>query len=243
MSKAQHPVLKPVGEDALLVEFEPEICPEVNHRVRQLTFAIEQAALPAVEEVVPAYRSLMVYFNADKMKLLDLQTAIEACEQRSEIAQLPAPRLFRIPTVYGGEFGPDMRWVAETTNCTPDEVVELFSSQQYPVYCLGFLCSLPYLGGIPERLHVPRRTSPRTNVPAGSVGIAGGQAVVLPIEMPSGFHYLGRTFIELYDPARMPPTAIRPGDLVEFPAVSADEVKQAAGHWLGDYIVGSSQNH
>jgi KipI family sensor histidine kinase inhibitor len=236
MAESQYPLLKPVGEDALLVEFEPEIGLEVNRKVRQLAFALEKAALPGISEIIPAYRSLIVYFDPSRLELTDLHSSVETSLKGAEPAELPAARLFRVPTVYGGEHGPDLPHVAATANTTPENVVEQFAKLQYPVYFLGFLCSLPYLGGVPELLHLPRRAAPRTRVPAGSVGIAGGQAVVLPTEMPSGFHYIGRTPVAFYDPARMPPTTIRPGDLVEFPAVKAAEAQQWSGRWLGDCL-------
>ncbi|MCC7086648.1 MAG: 5-oxoprolinase subunit PxpB [Pirellulales bacterium] len=232
MTETQIPTLKPVGENALLVEFEPEISVEVNLRVRRLVFALEQAKLPGVAEIIPAYRSLIVYFDVKRSDLSDLMSAVHSCQFDAQAIELPQPRLFQIPTVYGGKDGPDLWQVATEVQRSPDDVVTLFSTRKYPVYCLGFLCSLPYLGGVPRPLNVPRRSTPRMRVPAGSVGIAGRQAVVLPIEMPSGFHYLGRTRMSIYDPARIPPTAIRPGDLVEFPAVSGDEAEQWSGRWL-----------
>jgi inhibitor of KinA len=236
MAVSQYPLLKPVGEDALLVEFEPVISLEVNLRVRQLAFTLEEASLPGISEIIPAYRSLIVYFDPSRLKLTSLRSSVEATLNEARSVELSAPRLFRVPTVYGGEHGPDLQHVAATTNTTPENVIEQFAKQQYSVYCLGFLCALPYLGGVPESLTLPRRAQPRTRVPAGSVGIAGGQVVVLPTEMPSGFHYIGRAAVTFYDPARMPPTAIRPGDLVEFPAVTEAEALQWSGRWLGDCL-------
>lgn len=237
MAEVHYPVFKAVGEDALLVELEPEISLEVNRRVRQLALAIEQARVPGVGEVIPAYRSLMVYFDPAQCRLAELEAVVVNCELAAERGEATQPRLFRIPTVYGGTHGPDLEHIAATANCTAAEVIERFASQRYSVYCLGFLCSLAYLGGVPPSIQLPRRTTPRTLVAAGSVGIAGGQAVVLPIDMPSGFHYLGRTQVTMYDPARMPPTAIRPGDVVEFPAVTEEESKHWSGCWLGDCLV------
>ncbi len=237
MSSAPYPVLTPVGEGALLVEYEPEINLRVNSQVRRLAFALQQTSANGISEIIPAYRSLMIYFDTNQLKLNDLLTIVENSERQSSEITLPPPRLFRIPTVYDKTYGPDLQHVAAVTSQTPDEIVEKFSTQQYPIYCLGFLCSLAYLGDIPEQLHLPRRATPRTLVAAGSVGIAGGQAVALPIDMPSGFHYLGRTFVTLYDPARMPPTEFQPGDFIEFPAVSAAKAKTFASRWLGECLV------
>lgn len=224
------PRFTPVGENALLVEYAPEISLGINRQVQRLSHALERAAIPGVTEIITAYRSLMVYFDTEAITLLAVEAAVAKCASESAGIALPPPRLFSIPTIYGGKYGPDLPYVAATTGLAPEAVVKLFSGQQFPVYCLGFLCSLAYLGGVPTQLQLPRRTTPRTFVHAGSVGIAGGQALALPIDMPSGFHYLGRTFVSLYDPTRMPPTEIRVGDLVKFPAVYPDAGGMVADH-------------
>ncbi len=221
----------PVGEDGLLVEFAAEISPTINRAVRRLSTALEQSGLTGVLEIVPAYRSLLVSFDSRLVELSPLRAAITAIAETLEDQPLPPSRLFRLPTVYGGSYGPDLDHVCNASGLAADEVIDLFSRQRFPVCCLGFLCCLAYLGGVPHPLQLPRRATPRLRVPAGAVGIANAQAVVLPIELPSGFHYLGRTFVSLYDPQQFPPTPIRPGDVVEFPAVSAE----AAQEWTGQF--------
>lgn len=221
----------------MLVEYEPEISLGINRKVRQLAFALEQDPVPGVSEVIPAYRSLMVYFDPDEVSLPSVRTWIERRSRQLRDVELPAPRLFVIPTVYGGSHGSDLERVAATTSMTTEQVVKLFSAQRYPVYCLGFLCCLAYMGGVPEPLRLPRLATPRTWLPAGSVGFAGAQAVVLPIDQPSGFHYIGRTFVTMYDPRHSPPTPIRPGDLVECRGVSEEEAKRWEHRSLGDCLV------
>ncbi len=228
-----------VGEDALLVEFEPEISPDVNARVRRLAFALERNPLAGVRETVPAYRSLMLYFDPFAAEPSDLEAQIRAVAASASNIALPEPRVYRIPTVYGGEFGPDLNDLAAHAGTPPEAVIAAFSSHRYPIYCLGFLCCLAYLGGVPERLRMPRLATPRTRLPAGSVGIAGGQAVILPIGQPSGFRYLGRTFVKMYDPARFPPVPARPGDLFECPAVSEKAAREWEGRHLEECEVGS----
>lgn len=228
------PGITPVGEDGLLVEFEAEISAEVNTRVRRLAFGLEKETLPGVVEIVPAYRSLMLYYDPFAVTPKELADSVLDCARRAESVELPPPRLFRLPTVYGGEYGPDLAQVAMRASLSEAGAVALFSTLRLPVYCLGFLCCLAYLGDVPPALHLPRLATPRTRVPSGSVGIAGGQAVVLPLDQPSGFHYLGRTFVTLYDPEVEPPTPIRPGDLLEFPAVPEAEALAWKGRTLGD---------
>ena len=230
------PILRPVAEDCILVEYEEEINPEINKKVRQLAQAIEKHAPPGLNEVIPAYRSLMVFFDPFQIKMETISDLIVHLAEGSVSVDLVWPRLFRIPTVYGGEYGPDLERISRLKNLTPEEVVRLFSSVNYLVYCLGFLCSLAYLGGVPPILDVPRLTSPRPFVPVGSVGYSGRQANILPIDQPSGFNYIGRTFVRVYDPQKFPPTLFRPGDYIQCPPVSEEEAKQAGEKDLGDFI-------
>jgi len=234
----KYPLIKAVAEDSLLVEYEEEVSLEVNLKARQLAFGLEQGSFPGLGEVIPTYRSVMVYFDPFRVDADTVQGFIEQVNANLVEIELPPPRLFRVPTVYGGIHGPDLNRVAEHTSLTPDEVIELFSSQAYPVYCLGFICSLAYLGGVPEDLHVPRLSSPRSFVPSGSVGFAGPQANVLPVDSPSGFNYIGRIFVKVYDPNEFPPTLIRPGDYILCPAVSEQEARLAGGKHLGEFIEG-----
>jgi KipI family sensor histidine kinase inhibitor len=237
-----YPLIKAVSEGSILVEYEEEVSLEVNHKARQLAFGLEQGSYPGLEGVMSTYRSAMVYFDPLRVDGDTVRGFIEHVNANLVEIELPPPRLLRIPTTYGGIHGPDLDRVAEHTRLTPDEVIELFSAQAYPVYFLGFMCSLAYLGGVPEALHVPRLATPRPFVPAGSVGFGGPQANILPADAPSGFNYIGRTFVAVYDPHEFPPTSIRPGDYVQFPAVSEDEARLAGEKHLGEFV-GSFQGN
>ncbi len=230
------PQSRPVGDDAVLVEYEAVVSPEVNQRVHRLARALERDPIPGTLEVVTAYRSLMIYFNPETSDAERIGAGVAARAGSATLEAPAPPHRFRLPTVYGGEFGPDLAGVAAATGRTEAEVIRGFCAQSYPVYFLGNLCALPYLGGLPEALSLPRRTTPRLRVAAGSVGIANTQAVVLPIDLPSGWHYLGRTFATIYDPTRTPPSPFRPDDQIEFPAVTESEARSAAGRWAGDYL-------
>jgi inhibitor of KinA len=185
---------------------------------------------------------VLVYFDPFRVDVDTVQRFIEQVNANLTEIELPPPRLFRIPAVYGGVHGPDLNRVAEHSSLTPDEVIHLFSSQAYPVYCLGFLCALAYLGGVPEALHVPRLSSPRPFVPGGSVGFAGPQANILPVDSPSGFNYIGRTFVTVYDPHEFPPTLIRPGDYIQCPATFEQEARLAGGKHLGEFVESFQSN-
>jgi inhibitor of KinA len=231
-----YPIVKAVAEGSILVEYEEEVSLEVNRKARQLAFGMEQRSCPGLEEVILTYRSVVVYFDPLVAKEETIRGLIEEVNANLVEIELPSPRLFRIPTTYSPAYGPDLDRVAEHTGLTPDEVIQLFSSQVYPVYFLGFICSWAYLGGVPEALHVPRLSTPRSFVPAGSVGFAGPQANVLPVDSPSGFNYIGCTFVAVYDPNQFPPTLIRPGDYIQCPAVSEEEAKLAGERHLGEFV-------
>lgn len=231
-----YPKIGAVAEGSILVEYEEEVSLEVNRKARQLAFGLEQVSCPGLEEVIPTYRSVVVYFDPLQVDADTVRGFIEEVNANLMEIELPPPRLFRIPTTYSSTHGPDLMRVAEHTGRTPDEVIQIFSAGAYPVYFLGFICSLAYLGGVPEVLHVPRLATPRPFVPAGSVGFAGPQANILPVDSPSGFNYIGRTFVAVYDPHQFPPTLIRPGDSIQCPAVSEEEARLAGGKYLGEFI-------
>ncbi|HEX8638388.1 MAG TPA: 5-oxoprolinase subunit PxpB, partial [Pyrinomonadaceae bacterium] len=125
-------------------------------------------------------------------------------------------RLVEIPVYFDDESAPDLRFVAETNNLSPNEVIEIFTSQIYRVYMLGFLPGFAYMGEIDDRIAAPRKTSPRLKVPAGSVGIAGRQTGIYPFASPGGWQIIGRTDVDLFTPNRENPTYLRAGDSVKF---------------------------
>ena len=232
----RYPEIMQIGEDSILVQYEDEISREVNLKVLNLSSVLKQLSQPGVKEVVQAYRSLMVYFDPFVMPAGQLIGIVKTTADNIDKFDPPRPRLIRLPTVYGGEFGPDLEKVSQKAGISPDEVVDLFSKKLLPVYCLGFLCGLAYLGDVPQEIQLPRLDSPRPKVAVGSVGFAGSQANVLPITTPSGFNYIGRTFVPLYDPRKFPPTMIQAGDYVQCPAVSEETARQAGEGGIEEYI-------
>ncbi|HXZ35908.1 MAG TPA: 5-oxoprolinase subunit PxpB [Thermodesulfobacteriota bacterium] len=230
------PRIKPSGDSALLVEFENRIDPEVNRSVRALALTIESDRPPGVQEILPAYRTLMVTYDPLQIEYPLLAEKIQGWTNKAERIDLPPKRLFRLPAVYGGAHGPDLEHVAKVLDLTPGEVIRIFSQTRFPVYFIGFICGLAYLGGMPEKLRVPRLASPRTLVPAGSVGFAGGQANAIATDQPSGFNYIGRTYVILYDPKLFPPIPFVAGDEVSFPPVSEEEALRVKGRGAEDFL-------
>ena len=128
-----------------------------------------------------------------------------------------------IPTLYGGEAGPDLEFVAGHNQLTPAEVVRIHSSVPYRIYMIGFTPGFPYLGGMSEKIAAPRLKTPRTKIPAGSVGIAGTQTGLYPVESPGGWQLIGRTPLQVFDPRSEQPFIYSAGDFLQFQPVSATE--------------------
>ena len=136
---------------------------------------------------------------------------------------MPEPKTFEIPVAYGGGYGPDLKWVAEYHQLTTEEVVRLHSETVYQVYMIGFTPGYPYLGELPAAIATPRRETPRTAVPKGSVAIAQRQTGIYPVESPGGWQIIGRTPFSLFNPDASPPVPLKMGDQVKFVPINAEE--------------------
>ena len=215
MTSDRKPVFLPSGDRAFVVQFGSEIDPEVNALVHRATSAIERADLDGVVELVPTYRSLMVHYEPSLAHPGDLQNAILSLDL-SETVESGGQRIVEIPTLYGGEFGPDIGFVAENARMTESEVIATHSGTDYLVYAMGFSPGFPYLGGLDPRLNTPRLTTPRTLIPGGSVGIAETQTGAYPVASPGGWQLIGRTPLKLFEPESDPPAIINAGDRVCF---------------------------
>ena len=211
------------GDRALVVEIGDVISPECNRRVNQLLDAIEAGGVRGVVDLVPTYRSLMVQYDPMLVSFEDLRGAISEVGSKLKDRKAEGGRLVEIPTLYGGEYGPDLEFVAEQAGLSVEDVVQLHSSVDYLVYMMGFTPGFPYLGGLPERLATPRLTTPRTVIPAGSAGIAESQTGVYPLDSPGGWQLIGRTPLKLFDVDRDPPSLIAAGDWVRFVPLGSEE--------------------
>ncbi|UCH08865.1 MAG: 5-oxoprolinase subunit PxpB [Deltaproteobacteria bacterium] len=205
-----------MGDRSLLVELGDRISPDVNRRVRELSVMLEKNPIEGVFETVPAYRSLLIIYNPLITNAMLLQHQIEDLQKKSEVVDILEPKSVEIPVAYGGEFGPDLEWVARYHNIGVEEVIQLHTAITYQVYMIGFTPGFPYMGELPERLETPRRETPRTTIPEGSVAIAQRQTGIYPVESPGGWHILGRTPMKLFNPLQIPPTLLEMGDLVRF---------------------------
>jgi KipI family sensor histidine kinase inhibitor len=198
--------LRPAGERGLLVEVE-EL--ELVHRLHAALRALDP---PGVVELVPAYRTLLVVADPEQAEALDeLAARLPALELPPAEAVAGDP--VEIPVSYDGE---DLPEVAALTGLDAEEVVRRHTAPEYTVAFLGFSPGFPYLVGLDPSLEVPRRDTPRTSIPAGSVGLAGGQTGIYPTASPGGWRLIGRTEATLFDPGRDPPALLAPGGRLRF---------------------------
>lgn len=203
--------LKPLGDAAWLVEFPGLTGEAALARVMGLVTALEADRADNVSDIVPSFASVAVHF--DKVDGQAIHEWIRAVKYTDE---MPAGDEKRIPVCYGGDDGPDLQEVAAASGLSPEEVISRHSGATYKVAAVGFSPGFPYLSGLPQRLHLPRRATPRLGVPAGSVAIAAGQAGIYPFASPGGWHLLGRTNVALFDVHAARPSFLLPGDRVRF---------------------------
>lgn len=202
-----------LGERAVVLELEPPVSLVSQQRIWGLCQRLQQNE--QIAEVIPGMNNLTLLLRDPQLKALDAIERLQRWWEESEVL-LAEPRQVEIPVVYGGAGGPDLAEVARAADLTSQQVVELHSSADYVVYFIGFQPGFPYLGGLDERLHTPRRADPRLVVPGGSVGIGGSQTGIYPLAAPGGWQLIGHTPLSLFDPQQQPPTLLRPGDSVRF---------------------------
>jgi KipI family sensor histidine kinase inhibitor len=205
------------GDTLLLIDFDPAIDPLVNARVVELARAVRRCGVPGVRDVVPGYCSLGIHFDPLRTDLMLLERVVRSEGQALEALDgLPEARTVEIPVRYGGIDGPDLEEVARFAGCSTRDVIGLHAGTTYRVYMLGFVPGFAYLGRVPAAIAAPRHRVPRERVPAGSVGIAGQQTGVYPIESPGGWQLIGRTSAAMFDPSREPVSLLEAGDAVRF---------------------------
>lgn len=214
------------GDKALSLEFGNAISEEINHKVRAMMIAIKDKEIGGIVEMTPTYRSLMVHYDPMVLNYNKLVDELKLIEQSIGSIDIDLPKVVEIPTVYGGEYGPDIENVAGHNHITVEEVIKIHSSRKYLIYMLGFTPGFPYLGGMDEKIATPRLKTPRTKIAGGSVGIAGSQTGIYPIDSPGGWQLIGKTPLKLYDPQKSEPILLNAGDYIQFVPVGEEEFKE-----------------
>ena len=210
------------GDTGISVEFGNAIDPAINRLVQQLFGQLVKRRLPGILGLNPTYRSLFIQYDPWQCSFESLLLTVEECLKTTDDATATSAPLIEIPVCYGGDYGPDLDAVASFHSMAPEEVVRLHCAAVYYVYMIGFTPGFPYLGGLDERLHTPRRKEPRKVVPAGSVAIADRQTGIYPIDSPGGWHLIGKTPVRIFDLEKADPFTIHAGQSLKFTPITRE---------------------
>lgn len=214
-----------LGDSALTIEFGKTISTSLNKSAIALSVYFENNPFPGFIESVPAYASTSIFYDLLKVRrnFSEFATGFEAIKslvlaeiEKLDITAAEASRTLEIPVHFDDEASLDLGFVAETSGLTPGEVIEIFTSDTYRVFMLGFLPGFTYMGEVDDRIATPRKEAPRLQVPKGSVGIAGKQTGIYSLDSPGGWQIIGRTDVEIFRPEADEPSFFRPGDQVRF---------------------------
>jgi len=227
----------PLGDSALVVrvreQFE-DAPDETLDEVRRVFQLLQRAAIPGVIELALAYTGVAVFFDPAAILKTNraatgafeslgtrINSAVAGVGARGRAKRKNSP-VIEIPVCYDREFAPDLDDVAQHAEISAQEVVDLHSTSEYRVACIGFVPGFTFLAGLPGNLGTPRRDVPRKEIPPGSVGIGGMQTGIYPLRSPGGWNLIGRTPLKLFDPSKNPPTLLHPGDRVRFRAITRE---------------------
>ncbi|SEN89692.1 sensor histidine kinase inhibitor, KipI family [Amphibacillus marinus] len=210
------PVIYPEGDHAIHIRFKAQIDPALNARVHDLTARLRTAAIIGVQTIIPSFRTITVVYNPLLIKLAKLISQVEPLLKIDLSTSAKPKKIITIPVCYDKAFAYDLAELANYNKLSIDEVIKRHSQTNYLIYLLGFLPGFAYLGGLDPQLAMPRLDSPRVKIPAGSVGIAGHQTGIYPVESPGGWRIIGRTPIELFSMEREQPMLYEPGDYMRF---------------------------
>lgn len=213
------------GDKAVTVEFGDELSEECNKRVIKLYKMFKLKKIEGIISMIPTYRSLLIKYDPFKITYYELIKLIELYNNNDTEKEEVKAKVYEIPVVYGGEFGPDLDFVARYNNLTVEEVISIHTKPLYRIFMIGFTMGFAYLGGMSEKIATPRLEKPRTEVKAGSVGIAGNQTGIYPISSPGGWRIIGRTPIKIYNPTSENPILLETGNFIKFVRITEDEYR------------------
>lgn len=213
----------PLGDSAFLIKVGDKISIDIHKKIRAFQVLIQKNKITGISELIPAYNELLVCYNPEIIYFKDLLNELKNFEQNLDIAQLPEPKIIHIPVCYDSQFAPDLRIVAQKNQLSSDEVIKIHSSGKYLIYMLGFTPGFCYLGGLDSKIATPRKENPRERIEAGSVGIAGNQTGIYPIDSPGGWQIIGKTPLKLFNPEKENPFLAEPGNYIKFDPITQKE--------------------
>ena len=215
----------PAGDSALVAEFGREVDEAVNQRVHDMAHWLEMRRIPGVTEVLPTFRSLMVFYDPAVLSYDVLVRKLRQYRLATATGMAAEKTVLQVPCCYDG---PDLDGMTALIGLSREEIIAIHSGVDYKIYMMGFLPGFVYLGGLDKRICVPRLETPRTRIEPGSVGIGGSQTGVYPVASPGGWRILGRTYLKFYDPNRAEPILCRAGQYIRFVPISREAYEEGA---------------
>lgn len=215
----------PLSQNAITIDFGNEISVKLNEKVIELAEIITKNSFVGYIESVPAYSSLTIFFDLIQVRknyqiyptsFSYIKSFLEESIKSLEIKEIQSGKIIEIPVDYSPQYATDLAFVANNANLSIKEVIEIHTSQIYRVFMIGFLPAFAYLGELDERIATPRKETPRTKIEKGSVGIAGKQTGIYPLESPGGWQIIGKTNLEIFQPKSENISFLTTGDLVKF---------------------------
>jgi KipI family sensor histidine kinase inhibitor len=218
----------PLSETAIVLEWENDINHAIHSAIQSFNGWLLQNPFEGMVEMVPAYHTLTVFHQPrPNVSIISL---IHDCWKQYEFdvqqTSLKPPNTVLIPVCYDAAFGPDLAEIAQIYGITTEKAIEIHQNTVYNVYMMGFLPGFPYMGVVDAAIATPRKSSPRALVEAGSVGIAGNQTGIYPLDSPGGWQIIGRTPLRLFDREKEHPFLFKTGDHVQFYSISKEAYLQ-----------------
>lgn len=224
--------ITPLGDSAVSLQIDNEKSEQTQKIIQTITAFLDEHPPVWMIEYIPSFQTLAIFYDPMKLPIPLTQMVLpyeyvynelESLIVKLRVGESIQRHVIEIPVCYEENFAPDLPFVADYNGLTTEEVIKIHSSGEYLVHMIGFSPGFPYLGGMSTKIASPRKQTPRLKIPARSVGIAGTQTGIYPIETPGGWQLIGRTPINLFRPNHPVPSLLRAGDRIKFKAISMDE--------------------
>ena len=225
-----------ISETAVSIEFGQEISEETLKKITKFNQFIKENPFSGLLSTIPAYTTLTLYFNPivlmndaglkGRTCLDKISEYLKSVNLETKINQSTNHKIIHVPVCYDVKFGLDLEELTSFYQLKKEEIIQIHSAATYTVFMIGFVPGFPYLGGLSEKLTAPRKQNPRKAIPAGSVGIAGQQTGIYPLETPGGWQIIGRTPLKLFDANKAQPSLLKAGDQIKFEPISLSEFER-----------------
>ena len=215
--------IETAGQDALIVYFADQTNPMVSATIQHAVTIIQAEMPEIIVDLVPSYASLLVIYDINVCDHFEIKRRLREALYDPDITNLGERDLVILPVYYSLESGPDLKTIADRSNISTDEVIDIHLGREYRVYAIGFAPGFAYLGEVDERIATPRLATPRPMVPRGAVAIADRQTAVYPAQSPGGWNLIGLCPTRMFDPSREPSMPVKVGDQIKFERIDRDE--------------------